>query len=172
MQRINDWENVSEAGGEFDRLEAGGYVCEITKVENFEDKEYLRVELDIIEGKYKNYSADTLERAGFNPTSFIRSYKSSAAGFFKQFISSIEKSNPGYKWNWDENSLAGKKIGAVVAEEEYEKKNGHTGIRYDIAKVMEVAKIRSGDYTVPPRKTLNKPAPAQSSYIADDDLPI
>ena len=50
---------------------------------------------------------------------FFRSYKESTIGFFKGFITAIEKSNPAYRWDWNEQGLKGKLIGIVLQEEEY-----------------------------------------------------
>lgn len=38
---------------------------------------------------------------------------------FKTFTTSIEKSNPGYTWNWQEDTLVGKKFGGVFGYEEF-----------------------------------------------------
>lgn len=46
--------------------------------------------------------------------------------YFKGFITAVEESNPGYKWNWDEKTLKGKKIGIVFRMEEYSY-NGYDG---------------------------------------------
>lgn len=44
------------------------------------------------------------------------SYKSR----FKGFTTSVENSNPGYKWNWDERTLVGKKVGIIFGMEEFQ----------------------------------------------------
>ena len=47
---------------------------------------------------------------------------------FKTVMNNFEESNNGYHWNWDENSLKGKKIGAVFNDKQYEYQ-GKTGFR-------------------------------------------
>ena len=39
---------------------------------------------------------------------------------FKTLTTSVEKSNPGYKWTWDEKTLIGKTFGGVFGLEEFE----------------------------------------------------
>ena len=47
---------------------------------------------------------------------------------FKGFIKSVEESNPGYVWNWDESTLKGKKVGLILQEEEFVPTGGaHAG---------------------------------------------
>ena len=41
MKKINDWENIQE-NNEFAKLPAGAYVCKILKVEDVQNKEYLK----------------------------------------------------------------------------------------------------------------------------------
>lgn len=45
---------------------------------------------------------------------------------FKTLISSVEKSNPGYKWNWEENTLVGKIFCGVFGLEEFVNANNET----------------------------------------------
>lgn len=176
MKTINNWNEVKESGNsEFKRLPAGGYVCRITKVKDFPDKEYLLIEYDVAEGEYKGWWAETEERAGFWGGHFVRSYKDSAAGFFKGFISAVEKSNPGFEWAWDENALLGKLVGLVLNEEEYRKNNGDIGNRLNVAKNLDISTIRSSDFTVPEKKCLpviNNPfASTGFAEITDADVP-
>ena len=45
---------------------------------------------------------------------------------FKTLTTSIEKSNPGYKWNWEENTLVGKEFCGVFGLEEFVNAEGTT----------------------------------------------
>ena len=89
----------------------------------------------------------------------IRSYKDTALSMFKGFTTSIEKSNRGYKWNWDEQSLCKKYFGAVFAEEEYINNNGGKSIRTYIAQVHSTDAIEKGEFTVPEIKRLSNVIP-------------
>ena len=91
MKRI-DMSNVKEAGDNT-RLTAGGYVCQYTKVEDREDKEYLYMEFDIVEGEFKGYFKDLSDRFGFWGGKCYRSYKETAKPMFKRMCSAVSKSN-------------------------------------------------------------------------------
>lgn len=163
MKAIDDFANIKESGNRDARsLPAGGYVCSVWSVTDVPDREYLKIEFDITEGEYKTYGTEMMERYGFNPLKFVRSYKKSAVGFFKHFISTIEKSNPGYSWNWDERTLVGKKFGAVLGLEQYVKQNGDISTRLRLDREVTVDAIRKGDFAVPPLKTLPGHEPTAS----------
>lgn len=174
-----DWNNVQEAQ-EFQRLPAGGYICGIVRVEDVPEKEYLRIEYDIAEGKFKNYYRQQAQR---NPDwnwggVLIRSYKEKALPFFKAFLKSVEKSNQGFKFNNDEKTLVRKLVGLVLAEEEYQKSNGDIGTRLYVAQVHSVGAIRDGEFKVPELKKFSgSVAPeTNASYefqtVSDQDLPF
>ena len=94
---------------EFENLEKGAYICQIKSVEDVEEKEYLKIKFDIVDGKYKGWfsemAGDDLDSWSNQGTTY-RSYKENAARFFKAFITAIEKSNAksNYRWNWDEKT--------------------------------------------------------------------
>lgn len=49
MKNVN-WDNVQD---EVRRPVPDGYIAQITRVEDVEDKEYLRIEWDFFEGEFK-----------------------------------------------------------------------------------------------------------------------
>jgi hypothetical protein len=179
-----DWNSVQEAQ-EFSRLPVGGYICGIVRVEDVPEKEYLRIEYDIADGQFKNYYRQQAQR---NPDwkwggVLIRSYKETAQPFFKAFITSVEKSNAGYKFSNDENTLVRKLVGLVLGEEEYQKQNGDIATRLYVAQVHSVDAIKKGEFKVPELKKLSgsaTPAPAYATgntsdfqeIPSDDDLPF
>ena len=170
MRKINDFDKVQENGGGFKRIPDGAYIVGVKKVEDVSDKEFLRLELDICKGEYKNwyqqqYDADKRETKYWPRDGvLVRSYKEKALPFFKGFITAITKSNPKFEWKWNEQDLKNKVFGVVVGTEEYLKKNGGVGTRPYIDSVHSVEAIEKGDYTVPdvkkldPTKTTSKPA--------------
>lgn len=168
MKQIKDFENV-QAAGSFERPGADGYVCIIRHVEDNPDKEFLHIEFDIAEGKWKGYAQETAERAGFWPLRCNRYYGQKGIGFFKAFIEAVQDTNKGYKWNWNEQSLVNKGIGVVFREEEYVARDG--SIRKSIApfEFKTAAQIRDGEFTVPAPKTVINPAAAAPATFIDDD---
>ena len=168
-----DLTNVKEAG-DFERLTPGGYICVIKAVEDFPEKEYLRIEFDIAAGELAGYYQRTYERAGFWGGEMRRSYKDAALPFFKAFITSVEASNAGYHWDNDESKLVGKKLGLVISEEEYRNKAGEIKVRMVADRCHSIQKIQAGEFTVPPIKKLkddgfrNKPAQIGGGSVAAD----
>ena len=161
---------MQENGGGFKRIPDGAYIVGVKKVEDVSDKEFLRLELDICKGEYKNwyqqqYDADNRETKYWPRDGvLVRSYKEKALPFFKGFITAVTKSNPKFEWKWNEQDLKNKVFGVVVGTEEYLKKNGGVGTRPYIDSVHSVEAIEKGDYTVPdvkkldPTKVTSKPA--------------
>lgn len=170
MRKINDFENVKENSGDFERPAAGGYVGVILGATDVPEKEYIKLDLDIAEGDFANYSVETMERAGFCPLHAIRSYKDKALGFFKAFTNAVEACNPNYKWDWNEEALEGKKICFVLGEEEYQKQDGTVGERYTIDKFLSVEDLKAGKFKVPAKKKLAVAVPVETNDD-DDDLP-
>lgn len=173
MKPINNFDNVQAAGG-FERPEADGYVCIIRHVEDHPDKEFIHLEVDIAEGKFKGYAAETAERAGFWPLRCNRFYGGKSVGFFKAFIEAVQNTNKNYKWSWDESTLVGKGIGIVFREEEYLDRNGNVRSNIKPYEFKTAAEIREGSFTIPEPKRL---APAEASNTfdtaeSDDDLPF
>lgn len=174
MKKLN-LNDVQEAQG-YKTVAPGGYICEIKAVEDVEEKEYLRMELDIAEGDFANHYQTLYEAMGFWGLSFIKSYKEKALPFFKSFITAVENSNPGYTWDDDETKLRGKRVGVVLAEEEYIGKDGATKTRIFVDMPRSIEAIKSNDFKVPAKKLLSgkatAPAPALDVIPDDEDLPF
>lgn len=168
MKNIN-WDNVEEAR-EYERLAPGGYICKITAVEDVGKNEYLRIEFDVDEGKFKGYFLDLYKSKGFWGGTFYKSYKESALSFFKAFKTSVEESNPGYIFDNDESTLVGKRVGLVLAEEEYKGNDGKIKTRLYVDRARNVESIRKGDFKIPEKKMLPKDY-QQPSYQSADNLP-
>lgn len=173
MKQIKDFENVQAANG-FERPEAGGYVCIIRHVEDHPDKEFIHLEVDIAEGKFKGYAAETAERAGFWPLRCNRFYGGKSVGYFKAFIEAVEATNKNYRWDWNEQSLVNKGVGIVFREKEYVARDGSIRKSIEPYEFKTAAQIRDGDFTVPAPKPVNPAATAPATFIDDsgDELPF
>lgn len=157
-----DLSNVQE----FTRFKnpVGGFICKIVNVQDVPEKEYLKIFYDIAEavspeqeefvGMYERRKAERQ----FEYPSTVVSYKENSLAFFKGFVTALEASNKGYQFDSDETKMVGKKIGFVLAEEEYEgkDKNGAPKIkvRVYVAERHSVDAIKSGDFKVPELKKL------------------
>lgn len=160
--RAIDTTNVQEAG-EFSRPAAGAYICTIEKVEDIAEKEYLKVTFDIAEGDFKGYYSTMREDHPDWPWAgaYCRSYKEKALGMFKRFCSAVSKSNGNFVFdgntvNADEKTLAGKRIGIVLQEEEYYGNDGEKKTKLTVNKEFPVGEI--ANQKVPKKKELHDDA--------------
>lgn len=175
MKRINNWENIQESTS-FKRLTPNGYIVKILKVEDNPEKEYLKIYFDIVKGDdkgyfKKQYDGDTRkERKWPNAGTFIRSYKDSAASMFKGFTNAVEKSNKGYKWDFDEKTLVNKVVGLIIADEQYQNQKGQVRVRNYVAAVRSVETIEKGEYEIPALKELAT-TKITTSTPANDPIP-
>ncbi len=170
MRPVNNWEQVKEAEA-FESMPAGGYVAVIKNVEDDANKECLKISFDIAEGEFKNYYMSLYNVANFWGGNFWRSYKESAARFFKSFITAVSKSNHGFMWDWNEQKLKGKLVGVVLQEEEYQGNDGTVKLRLTVQETRSIDEIRKGNFKVKERKRLsstNTQAQSQSSNSFDD----
>ena len=183
MKKI-DLTNVQEASDGARRHPAGPYICKITSVEDLEEKEYLKVGYDIIQGEYAGYYSKGREEHpdwdwfGY----YTKSYKPSALPMFKRFCSAVSKSNGKYVFdggssNSDEKTLVGKKIGLTFREEEYYSNSGDLKTKLIIYSEFPVDKL--SEQKVPSIKKLKEEAPKAAAddgflNIPDniDDIPF
>ena len=142
----------------------GGFICQIKTVEDVPEKEYLKVGYDIVEAvtddqnEFVGMYTKRKDERGFDYPINIVSYKDVALPFFKGFVTALENSNDGYKWDNDETKMVGLKIGFVIGEEEYEgqDKNGAPKIkvRTYVAERHSVDTIKNGEFETPEFKKL------------------
>ena len=181
MRVIENYENIQASSGEFARPGNGGYILEIVNVTDVPFNaqtgkgDYLRIDYDIAQGDYKGYYTKQNERFGGGKwfANVIKSYKEKALGMFKHFTNCVEESNPGFKWNWQEQKLVGLRFGATLQEEEYEKNDGSIGTRLVVKDIKTVKQIMDGDFKVPTTKKLDKPVSVPVSdfaVLSDDDF--
>ena len=176
----------AQAFGEFETLPAGGYKCKILKVEcntSTNGKEYLKIGFDIAEGKYKDFyrkkfdndtrGVEEREWGGIWVV-FTEGYEPNTTNStFKGLITSVEASNPNFKFNFDEKTLVNKKVGLVFREEEFEGMFGET--KSATKPFYAVSYDKAEEAKVPKPKTL--PEKSDISFETDfasnnDDLPF
>ena len=191
MRKIENWETVKESS-EFAQLVPGPQICKIINVEDIADKEYLKVYFDIVgTDKSIGMKPETVMKLlatypelnelvgefkrqegafGNWPSAGItyRSYKDSAAKFFKAFTTAVEKSNRGYAWAWDEKSLIGKYVVVNFGEEEYAK-DGEVSVSTKAREFRSIEALVAGEVKLLPVKKLpNAPVAAAPD---NSDLP-
>ena len=153
MEIIKDFDKVEAKGmDDFRGLPIGAYECVImdARVNHNEQsgKDTFKVSVDIASGEFKDYfrkmyENDTrIDRKWNNNAVKYLSYTGDNVAFFKGFIKTIENSNIGYIWDWDETKLKGKKVCGVFQYEEYEKQDGTKGIKVRLTKFRSLGKLK------------------------------
>jgi hypothetical protein len=181
--------------GDYEKLPLGGHICQIKTVRTdlFEWGNVLILAFDIAEGSpsdgfyQRNFQTQQQENRKWKGTYRITippeiptdEKDEKSISIFKTAIKSIEESNPGYFWNWDEMTLKGKIFGGVFGRKEYSF-NGHHGFYTECRFIRTAEEIKKG-VEVPEDKLLSEGKKTsntvQNGYEeipipADDDLPF
>lgn len=172
-------------------LPVGGYVGKILKAEvlTFSWGTRLQISFDITEGDYKNFfkrdwdnnqNEDRKWRGVLKltlPAGDGTQQDSWKVNTINNLAASLEESNPGYTWDWDETKLKGKALGFLVREFEWSI-NGRTGWSTEASSCTDVDSIREGKFKVPKARPLKDTqtatsAPMSATAVDDpDDLPF
>lgn len=131
MKKFKDYDET-QSYSESAKLPAGGYIMKVQNVRLEEgtngNSDRLILMVDVNEGEYKDfykkqYESQTGEDKKWKGTFQIFCPKDDGSERdqwtkrrFKTIMEHIEESNPGYAWNWDENTLKGKLFGGLVGE--------------------------------------------------------
>jgi len=152
MKKYDEYEGSEAFTGDFEVLEPGGYICKILQV-TVEEKDYghlMRIGFDISEGEHKDFYKRSFDRKKETnpdakwPGMYYQTIKGSDIKYFKGFISAIENSNSGYKWDWDEKKLKGKLFGGVFGQEEFENRQGEVKLSTKCFYARSVEQIKKG----------------------------
>lgn len=169
-----------KAAEEFKDLAAGGYVLEIKECQDEEDKERLAIEYDIAEGPFAGYYSDLYARTGSWRGKMYRYYSEKSRPFFEAFLQAVEGSNNGFRFEWEPESLIGKKVGALLREEEYVGTDRETGksvlrVRVSPSSYKKADDIRQGNFKIPKRKLLTQDQRDQLAgfeEVPDSEIPF
>lgn len=176
MKPLNGYANA-RAYAETERLPIGGYILKIldVKFQSFDWGSIILLSFDITEGEQKdffkkNYKAQSDEDKKWKGIYRLRVPKDDGTEQdnwtmrrFKTVITAFEESNPGYHWNWDENTLKGKTIGALFNNKEYEF-NGRHGFFTNCHSLLAAERIRSGKFSIPDDTLLKKTSGPNDPY--------
>ncbi len=174
ISRPNNWDNV-QAFSDRQKLPVGAYVCYIKQavVKENSSGNQLCVLFDISAGEYAGYYDDDFKRNQrenkkwkgvlrlWLPKEDGSDKDEWAKSILKGFIAAVEESNRGYKWDWNEKSLAKKEIGILFRNEEWEYE-GKTGWATRPFRAISVDSVEDGSYAIPKDKPLkNEPTSVQ-----------
>ena len=193
IRKPSNWNEVQEFSDR-PKLPLGAYVCKV-KQAKVVDNNYgsqLAILFDITEGEYagffqKDYASNTAQDKKWRGLLRVWIPKDDGSEndeitkrTFKGMTTSFEKSNPGYQWDWNENSLAGKTVGILFRNEEYDYQ-GRQGWSVRPFRALSVDTVRNGEYTMPkdkPLKNKSNSAPANPNpnngytEVDDEELPF
>lgn len=151
--------------GEVERLELGGHEVKILDAREYTGQTgnvSLKVSVDIDgndkqKGFFKKQFDENTNADKKWPNGAIKymSLRDEQLGFLKGFITSLEKSNPGFKFNskgtWEQ--LKNLKCAAVFGLEEYEKQDGTIGTTTKLTQFRTLDKLN--EIKIPKVKLLN-----------------
>ncbi len=176
IQRFKDYDET-KAYGEIQQLPKGGYELIVmgVQVESNSKGKYLKIACDISYGEYLGFFKTDYDNQQTEDKKWHCNYLLSIPNDdgteqdgwtkrrFKTVMEAFEDSNSGYHWNWDEESLKGKKIGGLFNIREYEK-DGKVKSATNLAQLVSVKSIREKTYKLPEDKLLNK-KPSANGFV-------
>lgn len=179
MEKMNDYDQTEAFTGEYEKIKLGGQICEIkeAKIDKSKSgKDMLAIAFDIAEGENKGYykrKFDNMAQASVDAKwpgvhrILLQNLEGKCNPYFKGFISSVEASNPGYKWVWDEKTLKGKKFGAVYGREQYRGMDGNLKFANKIRFIRSIDKVK--DAEIPDDKLLREDSTSDAWNTVIDD---
>ena len=193
IRKPNNWNEVQEFTDR-QKLPLGAYVCKIKQV-RVQDNSFgsqLCMLFDISEGEYANYfkkDFDSNTAQDKKWRGLLRMWLPKDDGSdndeitkrtLKGMVTAFENSNPGYQWDWNENSLVGKTVGILFRNEEWEY-NNKTGWSVRPFRAISADTVRNEEYTLPKDKPLKNKQSVTPSYtnpnngyteVEDEELPF
>ena len=193
IRKPNNWNEVQEFTDR-QKLPLGAYVCKIKQV-RVQDNSFgsqLCMLFDISEGEYANYfkkDFDSNTAQDKKWRGLLRVWLPKDDGSdndeitkrtLKGMTTAFENSNPGYAWDWNENSLVGKTVGILFRNEEWDY-NGKNGWAVRPFRAISADTVRNEEYTLPKDKPLKNKQSVAPSYtnpnngyeeVEDEELPF
>lgn len=186
MEKPKNYDETVAATGEFEKLALGGHICKIKEAKIEKSKagnEMLVIAFDIADGENKGFYQRRFEIAKkFNEKAkwsgihriLLNDKQGNCSRYLKGFITSIENSNNGFQFNWDEKTLKDKLFGGVFGREQYKNQMGEIKWTTKLRFVRSIRSIDNAD--IPEDKLLkitgindNGKATTDGEYITIDD---
>lgn len=166
LKKPEGWDKIEGIEfGDYESLELGGHEVVIKNAYEYTSRTgntSLKIEVDIA-GNDKQ--AGFFQRQYDSNNNANKTWPSGACKYislkeeenclkmFKGFTTSVEKSNPGYSWDFDEKSLVGKKLCGVFGLEQYERQDGTTGFATRLTQFRSLDKLN--EVKIPKIRLLN-----------------
>lgn len=153
MEKPKNWDSVQANTGDYESLKLGAHEVIIKNAYEYTGttgNTSLKIEVDI-DGKdeqkgfyQKQYDNNTNSNKKWPSASckyISLKEDDTCLALYKGFTTIIENSNPGYKWNFDEKTLIGKKLVGVYGLEEYEKQDRTIGTATKLVQFRSLDKL-------------------------------
>lgn len=188
INRFDDYDAVQVS--DYERLPKGGYVLKVmgASIEYYNGQQTVKLSCDIAEGDYAKYFEDSYRQNTNENKKWACNYllnvpaddKSERDEWtkknFKKVIVAFEESNPGFHFDWNETKFKGLLIGGLFNLREYTGNDGNVHEAVNLARLVSVDKIRSGNYKLPEDKKLktdvNEGFMAIPKTASDNGLPF
>lgn len=151
--------------GEYQSIEPGWYPATILKVAEGATpggSEYLEFSIDIIDGPFaryyeKDYKAQSPGMNGDKKWRGVVRYfmTEKSLGMLKGGITAIEESNTGYRFDWNEATVKGKKVGVGIRREQYEASDGQLKFATRPFAFCDIKKVIQNEMDPPKDRLLN-----------------
>lgn len=157
--------DTAQAASEFKVIEPGNYaavICKVSEGVTPNGSQYIEFWIDIIDGEFtryyeKDYKSQTVGEKKWRGT--VRFFTSERAlPMLKAAITAIEESNPGYKFDWDDTTVKGKKVGVSIRREQFEATDGTLKFTTRPFAFRDIKKVITGELEVPKDKLLKQAA--------------
>lgn len=178
MNPVPGYNEAPAYTGEVMQLPPGLYVCIVKQVNVQNDsagKEQMIICYDIAEGEHKGFYQKQFEMRKQSTTGakwggVHRQFThDKGLPFFKGMICSIEKSNNGYKWDWNEKGLVGKRFGGVFGREQFLTQDGQKKFATKLMQIRSVEGLKEA--TIPEDKLLSPDAGVADPLAAASGAP-
>lgn len=166
LKKPEGWDKIEGIEfGDYESLELGGHEVIIKNAYEYTGRTgntSLKIEVDIA---CNDKQAGFFQKQYDNNNNANKTWPSGACKYislkeeenclkmFKGFTTSVEKSNPGYSWDFDEKSLVGKKLCGVFGLEQYERQDGTTGFATRLTQFRSLDKLN--EVKIPKIRLLN-----------------
>lgn len=188
MNKLRNWDTTpAQMGGGFEPLTPGGHIVKIMRAEvatsRNNGREMMVLTVDIDEGTqndgYFRRVFDARKSTGDGRTlpkwpnggmyyRLTTADNGDADPRFKGLIKAIEESNAGYRWDWNEAGLRGKRVGMIYREEEFETQDGQ--IKTTVKPMAVCPASEAMDKPAPRKKTVSAAPESGFTPVSDDDL--
>ena len=165
MEKPKNWDNVQANTGDYESLKLGGHeviIKDAYEYTGMTGNTSLKIEVDIagsdeqkgyFQRQYDNNNLSEKKWPSASCKYISLKEDDICVAMFKGFTTCVERSNPGYTWNFDEKSLIGKKLCAVYGLEEYEDNEGKTRTATKLTQFRSLDKL--GEIKIPRVKLLD-----------------